>query len=142
MVVDTLYGRVGGDQFFYDLVAGFYAGVAEDPLLRRMYPDDLAAAEHRLRLFLVQYFGGPTTYDAERGHPRLRMRHMPFAIDQQAKSVWLSLMLGSLDAVVAARSGGVVDEPEIGPADVLELRRYLTETANFLVNRGGLSITG
>ena len=77
----SLYERAGGEPFFEALVARFYAGVADDPLLRPIYPEtDLAPATRRLTMFLIQYWGGPTTYDAERGHPRLRMRHAPFAI--------------------------------------------------------------
>jgi len=77
----NLFDRAGGMPFFEALVGRFYAGVAADPILRPVYPEaDLAAAERRLRLFLVQYWGGPTTYDEERGHPRLRMRHQPFAL--------------------------------------------------------------
>ena len=89
----TPYEDFGGEEFFTSLVAAFYRRVATDDILRPMYPDaDLAAAERRLRLFLMQYWGGPTTYDAERGHPRLRMRHMDFAIDGAARDRWLTLM--------------------------------------------------
>ena len=78
----TLYERAGGMPFFEALVARFYAGVADDPVLRPIYPEaDLAPAQRRLTLFLAQYWGGPRTYDDERGHPRLRMRHAPFAVD-------------------------------------------------------------
>ena len=86
----TLYDRAGGTPFFEALVDRFYAGVATDPLLRPIYPEaDLAGATRRLRLFLIQYWGGPTTYDDERGHPRLRMRHMPFAIGPAERDRWL-----------------------------------------------------
>lgn len=89
----TPYEDFGGEEFFTSLVAAFYRRVATDDILRPMYPDaDLAAAERRLRLFLMQYWGGPTTYDEERGHPRLRMRHMDFAIDGAARDRWLTLM--------------------------------------------------
>ena len=89
----TPYDDFGGEAFFERLVAAFYARVAHDPILRPMYPDeDLAAAERRLRLFLMQYWGGPQTYSDERGHPRLRMRHMDFRIDAAARDRWLSLM--------------------------------------------------
>lgn len=141
-MTDALYDRVGGEQFFTELVGGFYAGVAVDPILRPMYPDNLQSAERSLRLFLMQYFGGPTTYDAERGHPRLRMRHMPFVIDKRAKDAWLSRMFASLDAVIATRSNGDIAAAPIAQSDGEELRTYITETANFLVNHGGLSITG
>ena len=96
---ETPYDQFGGEQFFTALVADFYAGVAGDPDLRPMYPeDDLGPAEHRLRLFLMQYWGGPTTYSDERGHPRLRLRHQPFPIDEAARDRWLAHMRSALDA--------------------------------------------
>lgn len=92
------YAEFGGEEFFTRLVAGFYARVAEDPLLRPMYPEaDLGPAERRLRLFLMQYWGGPKTYSQERGHPRLRMRHAPFPVDEAAKLAWLTHMRAALD---------------------------------------------
>lgn len=93
----TPYERFGGHAFFSSLVHAFYERVARDPILRPMYPgDDMAGAERRLRMFLEQYWGGPTTYNEERGHPKLRMRHMPFAIDAVARDRWLTLMHDSL----------------------------------------------
>ena len=98
----TLYDVVGGMPFFEALVGRFYAGVARDPLLAAIYPaDDLDGARHRLTLFLAQYWGGPRTYDAERGHPRLRMRHSPFAIGPAERDAWLRLMRAAIDAAVA-----------------------------------------
>ena len=92
------YDLMGGEQFFQDLVAGFYRRVATDDLLRPMYPEeDLGPAARRLRLFLIQYWGGPTTYSDERGHPRLRMRHAPYPVDLAARDRWLALMRESLD---------------------------------------------
>jgi hemoglobin len=89
----TPFAAFGGEEFFQRLVHGFYERVGRDPILRPMYPDeDLSAAERRLRLFLMQYWGGPQTYSEERGHPRLRMRHAGFAIDSVARDRWLSLM--------------------------------------------------
>jgi hemoglobin len=86
----TVYDRVGGMPFFERLVDRFYVGVETDPVLRPVYPEqDLAGARHRLTLFLAQYWGGPRTYDAERGHPRLRMRHFPFAIGPAERDRWL-----------------------------------------------------
>lgn len=94
----TPYDDFGGEEFFTALVADFYRGVADDSLLRPMYPEaDLGPAERRLRLFLMQYWGGPTTYSDERGHPRLRMRHMPFPIDEAARDHWLAHMRAALD---------------------------------------------
>lgn len=95
----TPYDAFGGEAFFTDLVADFYRDVAQDPVLRPMYPEaDLGPAQRRLRLFLMQYWGGPTTYGQERGHPRLRMRHAPFPIDEQARDHWLQHMRAALDA--------------------------------------------
>jgi hemoglobin len=94
----TPYELFGGEEFFTALVDDFYAGVAADPVLRPMYPDeDLAPANRRLRLFLMQYWGGPRTYSNERGHPRLRMRHTPFAIGEQQRDLWLKHMRAALD---------------------------------------------
>ena len=87
------YEALGGHEFFTQLVSAFYARVASDPILRPMYPlDDLAGAEERLRMFLEQYWGGPTSYSDQRGHPRLRMRHAPYAIDSAARDRWVQLM--------------------------------------------------
>ena len=89
----SLYDAAGGMAFFEALVGRFYEGVEADPVLRPIYPEaDLAGARHRLTLFLAQYWGGPTTYDAERGHPRLRMRHAPFAIGPAERDAWLARM--------------------------------------------------
>jgi hemoglobin len=86
----SFYEAVGGEATFHRLVRSFYAGVESDPALRALYPEaDLGPAEERLRLFLIQYWGGPGTYSALRGHPRLRMRHAPFAIDSAARDAWL-----------------------------------------------------
>ena len=87
----TLYEAVGGMAFFESLVDRFYEGVASDPVLLSIYPEpeDLAPARRRLTLFLAQYWGGPTDYNDERGHPRLRMRHAPFAIGVEERDRWL-----------------------------------------------------
>src|SRR6188508_1780903 len=93
----TLYDRAGGMPFFERLVGRFYAGVATDPILRPLYPEpDLGGAQRRLTLFLAQYWGGPRTYDEERGHPRLRMRHAPFAIDGAERDRWLVHMRAAI----------------------------------------------
>jgi hemoglobin len=96
----TLYEAVGGMVFFERLVDRFYDGVAGDPDLLRLYPEpnDLSSARHRLTLFLAQYWGGPTTYSDERGHPRLRMRHAPFAIGPDERDRWLAHMQAAIDA--------------------------------------------
>jgi hemoglobin len=90
----TLYEAAGGMAFFEALVDRFYEGVASDPVLLRIYPEpnDLAPARHRLTLFLAQYWGGPSDYNDERGHPRLRMRHAPFAIGIEERDRWLMHM--------------------------------------------------
>jgi hemoglobin len=119
----TPYERFGGEGFFHGLVAAFYSRVAGDPILRPLYPDeDLHAAERRLRLFLMQYWGGPHTYDDERGHPRLRMRHAGFAIDSVARDRWLTLMH---DALV---------EQHMEPAAETELWTYLVGAAFAMQN--------
>lgn len=94
----TFYEQVGGEETFRRLVRRFYEGVAEDPILRPMYPEeDLGPAEERLVLFLIQYWGGPTTYSENRGHPRLRMRHAPFTVDRAAHDAWLKHMRDAVD---------------------------------------------
>jgi hemoglobin len=120
----TLYERAGGMPFFEGLVGRFYAAVETDQILRPLYPEaDLQDAQRRLTLFLAQYWGGPRTYDDERGHPRLRMRHAPFAIDAAARDRWLELMRAALAA-----------EPP--PADVeAQLDKYLEMAAEAMRNR-------
>ena len=94
----TLFELVGGEEFFVKLVDGFYQGIETDEVLRVMYQGhDLVQARRHLALFLQQYWGGPTTYQSERGHPRLRMRHMPFVIDADARDRWLDHMQASLE---------------------------------------------
>jgi len=96
----TFYDAVGGEETFRRLVARFYEGVAADPVLRPLYPDeDLAAAEERLRMFLVQYWGGPRTYSELRGHPRLRMRHVGFRIGLAERDAWLAHMRDAVDSL-------------------------------------------
>ena len=124
--MDALYERVGGEPFFFDLVDRFYLGVAADPLLRPLYPDDLEESSRHLALFLMQYWGGPGTYGEERGHPRLRMRHAPFVIGPAERDAWLRHML---DALTDLESGSRIDA-----ADARELRDYLEMAANSLVN--------
>ncbi len=120
----TLYDRAGGTPFFEGLVGRFYDGVATDPLIRPLYPEpDLAGARHRLTLFLIQYWGGPTTYDQERGHPRLRMRHAPFAIGSAERDRWLVHMRAAVEAMSP-------------PEDVAaELERYFEMAAEAMRNR-------
>ncbi len=96
----TFFDAVGGEPVFRRLAHRFYQGVAEDPLLRPMYPEeDLGPAEERLTLFLMQYWGGPRTYSDNRGHPRLRMRHAPFRVDRAAHDAWLRHMRDAVDGL-------------------------------------------
>ena len=120
----SLYERAGGEPFFEALVARFYAGVADDPLLRPIYPEtDLAPATRRLTMFLIQYWGGPTTYDAERGHPRLRMRHAPFAIGPAERDRWLVHMTAAVEQTVTT------------PAIAERLMAYFVPAAEAMRNR-------
>jgi len=97
---DTFFAAVGGEETFRRLVERFYAGVADDPVLRPLYPEeDLGPAADRLRMFLMQYWGGPTTYSEQRGHPRLRMRHAPFPIGAAQRDAWLRNMRTALDSL-------------------------------------------
>ena len=124
MATTTLFERAGGLPFFERLVGRFYEAVGTDPILRPLYPEpDLSGARRRLTLFLAQYWGGPRTYDDERGHPRLRMRHAPFAIDTAARDRWLTLMRAALAA-------------EAPPRDVAtELDAYFEMAAEAMRNR-------
>lgn len=120
---DTFYGQVGGRETFAKIVHVFYQEVAADPLLRAMYPEeDLAPAERRMLMFLEQYWGGPRTYLEERGHPRLRMRHIPFAVTPEARDHWL----------IAMRQG--VDAAGLSPLHESTLWDYLERAAHSLVN--------
>ena len=94
----TLYEAIGGEETFRRLVDTFYAGVASDPVLRAIYPeDDLGPAAERLRMFLIQYWGGPSAYSQQRGHPRLRMRHAPFKIGPIERDAWLRCIRIAVD---------------------------------------------
>jgi hemoglobin len=93
----TVFELVGGQPFFDALVERFYEHVEADAPLRTLYPDDLAPGKRGLALFLGQYWGGPPAYSAEKGHPRLRMRHAPFRIDEAARNRWLRAMLAALE---------------------------------------------
>ena len=120
----SFYEAVGGEETFRRLVHAFYRGVATDPELRPVYPiKDLGPAEEHLRLFLMQYWGGPRTYDELRGHPRLRMRHAHFVIGEAERDAWLRHMRAALDEV------------GLDPAHDAQLWEYLVMAANSLVNR-------
>jgi hemoglobin len=131
----TLYFRVGGMPFFEALVDAFYEGVATDEVLLPLYPEqpDLTGARHRLTLFLAQYWGGPTTYMEERGHPRLRMRHFPFHVGPLERDRWLVHMAAAVERVGAERSL---------PDDITaELMAYFVSAAEHLRNDSGLPIS-
>lgn len=97
---ESFYDQIGGRETFVKLVDAFYEGVKSDPVLRPMYPDeDMEGAIWRLRSFLEQYWGGPHTYSDERGHPRLRMRHMPFKVNPEARDRWLLHMATAVDTL-------------------------------------------
>ncbi len=119
----SFYEQVGGQATFTALVHRFYQGVATDPALRALYPEeDLGPAEERFRLFLIQYWGGPTTYGDTRGHPRLRLRHQPFAVTPEMRDRWLLHMRVAVDSV------------NLAPEQELELWEYLQRAAQSLVN--------
>ncbi len=122
----AMFEAVGGEAFFVELVDRFYQRVATDLLLRPLYPDDLTESKRHLVLFLQQYWGGPGTYSEERGHPRLRGRHMPFVIGEAERDAWLVAMVAALEAVVTARG--------IAPERGAEMLEYFVNAADFLVN--------
>ena len=119
----SVYDMLGGEEPLRLLVDAFYDKVERDDLLRPMYPADLAESKRHLFLFLVQFFGGPARYSDERGHPRLRMRHFPFAIDRRARDHWLEHMQAAID-----ETG--IEEPARGM-----MRDYFERSSAFLINR-------
>jgi len=123
---DSFYAAVGGEPTFRCIVARFYAEVARDETLRALYPEkDLGPAEERLALFLMQYWGGPTTYGEQRGHPRLRMRHAPFRIGPDERDAWLRAMRIA------------VDDADLDDAHREQLWSYLESTAQHMTNSAG-----
>ena len=123
MTAASFYDQVGGHETFLKLARQFYAGVAGDPELRALYPeDDLGPAEMRFRMFIEQYWGGPTTYSQDRGHPRLRMRHAPFKVTITQRDRWLKHMMTAVDSL------------GLDPANDLILRDYLSSAAQSMVN--------
>jgi hemoglobin len=120
----TVFEAVGGAETFKVLVQRFYGGVATDPVLRAVYPEEnLAGATERLTLFLIQYWGGPDDYSARRGHPRLRLRHQPFAIGQEERDAWLRHMTAAVDSLGLA--------PDIRKS----LIDYFETTSTAMINR-------
>jgi hemoglobin len=122
MTKATIFDMIGGEAALKRLVDAFYARIERDEMLRPMFPADLEPGKRYQLLFLMQYFGGPAQYAAERGHPRLRMRHSPFPIDMEARNRWLSHMLAAIDEV------GI---PE--PART-EMRAYFDRGSAFMIN--------
>jgi len=121
--VTTFYEEIGGSPTIRKVVAKFYEGVANDPLLKPMYPEeDLGPAEERLATFLEQYWGGPTTYSENRGHPRLRMRHAPYPVSPGGAERWLALFRIALDEV------------DLTPEQDAQFWDYLTHAARFMIN--------
>jgi hemoglobin len=130
----SFYERVGGQPFFDRLVDVFYDGVATDAVLLSLYPEpsDLGPARRRLALFLGQYWGGPTTYSDERGHPKLRLRHMPFTVGPLERDRWLHHMVRAVEVVTAD-----IDDADVGP----RLLAYFVPAAEHLRNDTGLPIS-
>jgi hemoglobin len=123
MTSETFYDQVGGHETFRKLAQQFYAGVAGDPELRALYPQsDLDPAQMRFRMFLEQYWGGPSTYSKERGHPRLRIRHAPFKITVTQRDRWLKHIMAAVDSL------------DLAPENDLILRDYFDQAAQSLVN--------
>ena len=121
--VPTFYDAVGGHRTFAALIRRFYQGVASDPPLRALYPEeDLGPAEERFRMFLEQYWGGPTTYSERRGHPRLRMRHAPFEVTPTQRDRWLRHMRDAIDSL------------ELTAEQDAELWSYMERAAYSMVN--------
>jgi hemoglobin len=122
-VDQNFFDEVGGHDTFARLTAKFYEGVAADPVLKPMYPeDDLEPARERLQLFLEQYWGGPTTYGDTRGHPRLRLRHQPYKINPDARQRWLDHMTAAVDSL------------DLAPLQRETLMDYLTRAATAMLN--------
>ena len=121
--VATTYERVGGHQFFVELVERFYQLVENDLFLRAIYPKDLKPGKAHLAAFLVQYWGGPHRYSTERGHPKLRLRHMPFSIGQKERDAWVAHM------------GSALDSMEISVDEARLMKDYFKATATLMINR-------
>ncbi len=122
MTQTTVFEVVGGQPFFDALVERFYTRVDADPTLRPLYPIDLAPGMRALALFLGQYWGGPAAYSADKGHPRLRMRHAPFAIASRERDAWLAAMLAALDDSHAPAAAATM------------MREYFTTASTAMIN--------
>lgn len=126
----TVFDLVGGREFFFRLVDRFYVGVESDPELRRIYPDDLEPGKTHLAMFLAQYWGGPGDYSAQRGHPRLRMRHVDFRIDQRQRDKWFGHMVEAIDDTLP--SAGL--DAEVATAVRTAFVDYFDNAATFMIN--------
>ena len=147
----SFYDAIGGYPTIAKIVDRFYEGVATDEVLRPLYPEeDLAAAAERFTMFLVQYWGGPSTYSERRGHPRLRMRHAPFAVTPRAKDHWLTHFRAGLDAAELppdldqqARDRwlthfrAALDSVGLTPEQDAQFWAYVTHAATFMINTPG-----
>jgi hemoglobin len=123
MLNRSVYQLAGGEETFRLLVQRFYSRVAEDPILRAIYPEeDLSGATERLTLFLIQYWGGPSSYSESRGHPRLRLRHQPFAIGQRERDAWLGHMAAAVESL------------ELAPAVRKALLDYFETASTAMIN--------
>ncbi len=123
MKTQTVYEQIGGEETFWRLVDIFYTRIEQDPLLRPLFPADMEPGKRHQCYFLIQYFGGPTQYQEQRGHPRLRMRHAPFPIGQRERDAWLRHMLAAMDEL---------EIPE--PARSL-MQDYFERAATAMINR-------
>ena len=124
MLNTSVYELAGGEKTFRMLVERFYLRVAADPVLRSVYPEeDLSGATERLTLFLIQYWGGPSTYSKSRGHPRLRLRHQPFAIGRSERDAWLSHMTVAVESL------------DLAPAVRTALLDYFDTASTAMINR-------
>ena len=119
----TIYQKVGGKWFFVELVDRFYERVGEDPVLRPLYPEDLQPGKVHLAQFLAQYWGGPSEYSQERGHPRLRRRHMPFPIGEQERDAWVAHMTSAVYSM------------DISAHEATMLTEYFERTATVMINQ-------
>ena len=119
----TVFELLGGEAIFFQLAQAFYQRIDNDTLLRPMFPHDLSGAKERLALFLIQYFGGPSTYSEQRGHPRLRMRHIPFKIGQAERDAWVAHMFEAIDSLS-------ITEPAR-----TQMREYFEYSATFMINQ-------
>ena len=119
----NIYDKLGGEAFFYKLVDKFYDFIESDELLRPMYPEDLEPGKSHLAKFLIQFWGGPKQYSEERGHPRLRSRHMQFPIGDKERNIWVSHMISALKSM------------DIKQGELKTLQNFFVKTATMMINK-------